>query len=258
MTSDGYMQQSSESKYLFIELNGVETTPTDPLPVNHEALFAAEGISMLSGDAKAPESELVQYFAQRVARHPLDLNAHVDRVYLHFREHDEDGLYSALLDLFLALTDKGIELRTRLLAGSRSVLSPHHFAALEAALNHPVKESALPLARLSVLAKGLTGELPVMIEVVSERAKTRDPLLEAREYIEYSQLEEARQLLETSVLAATDRFDLQMELLMLYRATGNQRQWRIMREKLAHVLKPLPDEWTEFGDHRNAEYENDA
>lgn len=61
----------------------------------------------LALDAETCGDAIVDYLAHRVARMPLDLHAHVQRIILGARLQDRAGAYAALVDLFLALADKG-------------------------------------------------------------------------------------------------------------------------------------------------------
>lgn len=223
-----------------------EDTDASPPPDSLEtAFYSFENFSIPGKDSDLMQS-LAAHLAHAVGRHPHDLKSHVARVYLHHRHKDEEGLYSALLDLFIALEGKGLPLRTRLLNGSRSQLSAPHYAALKQYLVTPIAETNLPRGRTAVLPKGLTGFTRVVDEIVTVRETIRDPLIEAREFIEYFQLDDARLVLEDALLTSPEREDLQAELLELYRATDDHQQWQIMRNKLAHLLGTLPRDWSEF------------
>ena len=245
MTTQGFIELPTETASTAAVISDATTLPL-VIPANFEIAFLTDDLAEDAGKDSALVNGLAQHLAHVVGRHPHDLKSHLARVYLHYRSSDEDGLYSALLDLFLALHDKGLPLRIRLLMGSRSRLSATHFAALYSSLSAPVSESEIPLGRWSVLAKGLTGIPDLVIELASTRDTGRDPLIEARDFIEYCQLEDARTVLENAILANPERPELHAELLELYRATDDQQQWHVMQTKLRHLIDPLPPEWSTF------------
>jgi hypothetical protein len=78
---------------------------------------------------------------------------------------------------------------------------------------------------------------------INTSGEDRDPLLEAREHIEYSQLAEARTVLEEALPRQPSRIELHAELLLLYRATGDLDNFLRTREKLQQVVDSLPAIW---------------
>lgn len=193
---------------------------------------------------------LAEHLSHEVALAPRNLLRHTQRIVFHYRIDDPEGLYSALFDLFSVLRDKGLRLRTRLLRGGRSRLKPEHLAVLSFWLSEqaPPEAKNLPEPKLSVLSSGADGTFELVHAIQDGGRKKRDPLVEAREHIEYSQIEEARETLEDAVLADPDRAELQAELLHLYLATRDYEHFRIMREKLAEIVTTLPDEWQTLGE----------
>jgi len=213
--------------------------------------FMMENLRSVNVGPILVSDDLTEYFAHQVARFPNNLLRHTQRVFFHFGNHDDEGLYSALLDLFLALKERGRALRARLLGGSKSRLSPDRFDALARCIAEPITETELPRGSLSVLSQGLTGILPVVREERGSADSGREALVEAREYIEYFQLDEARALLESAVLADPQRDDLQQELLALYLATNDMEGLRNTRNQLSQLLDPLPEHWLAFDDQQD-------
>ncbi len=104
------------------------------------------------------KGKAADYLARRVARVPMDLRAHVQRVNVNLMHANEEGTYAAVLDLFIALGRDGKLLRRRVLHQARGTLRPLHYQALHDALDQGVSAlTAMPLARRSVLSKGVIG-----------------------------------------------------------------------------------------------------
>jgi len=190
-------------------------------------------------------ARLAEYLAHAIAASPSDLIRHTQRIFFFYENHDSEGLYSALLDLFIALGDAGAALRGRLLKGSKDRLMPEHYRALARWLGRktPLQEKDLPLPTQSILHRGISGTCELVKVFSKERERGRDPLMEAREYIEYFQIEEALELLEAAVLAHPERLALHTELTQLYLATRDLARFRAMREKLSQIMTELPDCW---------------
>ena len=189
--------------------------------------------------------------AQAVAADPSNLIVHTRRIYLHFQQGDHEGLYSALKDLFLVLGQRGLPIRSRLLHGARLHLTAPHYQALEACLgeNRGWVESDLPAATQSLMCDGVEGHFKLVTLTDASDKEARDPLTDAREFIEFSQIEQARDLLEKGVLEQPEREDLQQELLSLYRASRDQDSFLAMRANLERILDTLPQCWLTFSIH---------
>jgi len=191
-------------------------------------------------------ARFAEYLAHAIAATPTDLLRHTQRIFFFYEHHDSEGLYSALLDLFIALGALGKELRRRLLKGSQDRLMPEHYSVLARCLEQdlPCPDKDLPMPNQSVLHQGIVGvrEL-VQVSDSEDKALERDPLLEAREHIEYFQIEEAMDLLEAAVFEHPERKALHLELTQLYQATRDPTRFRAMREKLSQIMTELPDCW---------------
>ncbi|NJD07991.1 MAG: hypothetical protein FIA97_16085 [Methylococcaceae bacterium] len=234
----------------FVIATGEDAPSTDSsAPI--EWGFMMENLRSVNVGPILVSDDLTEYFAHQIARSPNNLLRHTQRIFFHFGSGDEEGLYSALLDLFMALKEKGRALRSRLLGGSKSRLSTERFDALARFVAEPVNETELPRGTLSVLSQGLTGILPIVSEERGPAESSRDVLVEAREHIEYFQLDEARTLLESALLDDPQRDDLQQELLALYLATNDMAGLRATRNQLAQLLDPLPEHWLAFDDQQD-------
>lgn len=210
-----------------------------------EPAFRIEDSSQLNPLCAGMENEVADFLAHAVSAVPHNLLRHTQRIFFHYHRNDQDGLYAALLDLFIALGCRGHRLRKRLLAGARDRLKKDCFARLERWLGSDFLPDwgELPPTRQSVLAPGIIGSTSLVRVSIGARDHDRDSLLEAREHIEYSQLDQARAVLEEALSEQPGRTDLHQELLLLYRATGDLDNFLRTRETLLQIVDALPEIW---------------
>ena len=153
--------------------------------------------------------------ALKVSRKPNDLLAHLRRIYFCYEHALSEPLYAALLDLLIVLDDKGHDLRRRLLAGCRSQLNDQQLLALNIVC-HGLQN--IQGNQFSLFTKGLIGKSQ-LLKVGKPVQAQQDALILAKDYIEYSQLEQAMSTLEQAMELEPDREDIQLLLLELYQST---------------------------------------
>ncbi|CAL1239228.1 conserved protein of unknown function [Candidatus Methylocalor cossyra] len=219
------------------------------MPIPKQFLAGLEPVFWLSGttELRFPvelHRPLADYFQHCITRQPSDLRSHVRRIFLAYEFESRADLYAALIDLFLALGRHGHPLRTRLLELAKPRLEEGQYAFLRQSLGTGLSISPACNVTGSLLSQGVAGHTN-LIKPAPEAAPeaVRDPLLEAREYLEYCQLDEARELLERAVLAQPERRELHQELLDIYRLTRDKTNFAKMHHKLAGIAHPMPDAW---------------
>lgn len=197
---------------------------------------------------------LGDYFCHCVSRNPHDLLSHVRRIYFIYEYEPESEMFPAVLDLFIALGGKGLALRKRMLALAKSRLAIGHYKLLLDALVSGVDERQIGPVSGAFLQGGVEGSL-TLVRVGSQATDgPRDPLVEAREFLEYSQLDEARILLEEAILLTPQRLELHEELLDIYRSTRDEMSFFQMLEELDGIENPALEKWqglAEFFRSRN-------
>jgi hypothetical protein len=227
-------------------------SPAGPFSIEDaeaELVFGFDGMLALIPQFQVSSTVAAEYLAHAIAAEPSNLLCHTQRIYFFFTTVDNDGLYSALLDLFIALGGRGGALRKRLLSGSKSHLSSEQFRTLSRWLvQGAVAEKDRPPATQSILSLGITGTRKLVQVYYAESETQRDPLIEAREYIEYFQIDEARDLLEAAIFMQPDREELHIELIHLYQATRDNAGLQAMREKLSQTMPRLPECWLALGE----------
>ncbi len=184
-----------------------------------------------------------RHLSATVARDPLDLEAHVRRVRI-ARQLSVPGIvFAALVDTFLALGDKGLALRRRLLDATRDVLDSEEATYLERTIETGLTRGMdLPLGTPSVLDPGLMNSQP-MVRHVRAVAAAMGVIEQANALLEQGDLAAARQLLEQSVLQDPHDTAVAQELLAIYRHSRDSQAEAAMREQLAARFGKAPAPW---------------
>jgi len=217
--------------------------------VRLDAAFQMSAVRHLRLTPNRIGDEGIEYIAYHIVRSPMDLCNHVRRIVLQYDMRDSEGLYAALLDLFIVLENKGFDLRRRVLGGARSRLTLQQYRTLYACLNSDqVQCDRLPAPPDSMLAKGLIGSRSLVEAADNENESARDPLIEAREYIEYCQVDQARALLEQAILDQPQRMELHTELLEIYRSTRDRASFLAFWRRLNEIDNSAPDVWETAAD----------
>ncbi len=236
-----------------VEIQDVSPQPEKPklrkvsAHIEPEFLVSHQNNLQLGALKKRPET--AQYIDYQVVRRPRVLSNHVKRILLYVNVADADKLYGGLIDLFIVLDGRGENLRHRMLQVAKPVLDEERYGALQDckgqinSLDHKI-----PTSRDSLLDAGLVGT-SLLLDLSNEQLLSdaeRDPLLEAREYIEYSQIDLARGVLEKAILKDPNREDLHKDLLDILRSANDEARFEQFRVKLDEMSNPHADLWRAF------------
>ena len=184
------------------------------------------------------------YYAHAVARTPTALRLHVQRITLYTQTADS-SVIGALLDLFLVLGDKGLPLRSRMLALARPLISSRDYHTLHRQLEHGDVDTAFLQQRSagSVLSRGIAGDTRLIERTASTGEWPEDPLKSARQQLEYGQTELAQTTLEQALLTDCRRLDLHLALLEIYRHARDRQAAAGMWQRLRGRDNPARTEW---------------
>lgn len=183
----------------------------------------------------------------KVGRNPKDLLAHLRRIYYCYRHQLGEPLYASLLDLLIVLQTRGRQLRQRIISGCRARLDPSRYDLFVGAVDNPER---LPASRYSLFTTGLIGcTALVQINDRAQAAAQIDFLDLANDYIEYSQLEEAMDILETGLATQPRRVDLQVALLELYKSMDNRTRYQLQTGRFRDSGEPLTEDWQALGSY---------
>ncbi len=188
------------------------------------------------------------YLSHQVAREPHDLTSHTQRICLYRDLGDADGIYGALLDLFITLGDKGAALRQRLLQQSAFILTAENYEVLSNILNGTLPVSAQTLSsHHSMLSFNRMSNQEVIRKIENPSIKQEEsPLLIARDLLNSGLIEQAQSLLETTLFATPEDEAISEELMQIYRHTNNRDGCVQLLKKLASSQLALRDQWVEL------------
>lgn len=192
---------------------------------------------------------VLNYLVASILRTPRDLYMHLQRIALCYELKNEEKLYAALADFFVVLQNAGLSIKKRMLAGSRNQLSPLLVQRLQTYL----KDDSLIQGNIySVLTSGIESNIAMVLSRTDNKGEAeQDPLQIARDFIEYSQLEEARETLETAILTTPDYIELHEDLLELYKLTKNVDAFNEMKFTLSEINHPMQVQWDELNSYFN-------
>jgi Tfp pilus assembly protein FimV len=95
----------------------------------------------------------------------------------------------------------------------------------------------------SVFTKGLIGTRNLVQQIETSEKQMHDPLELAYDYIEYSQLAEAKDILEKAIINQPQRLELHQCLLELYKATLDTSGFIKMFNIVDGLGVSIPNEW---------------
>jgi len=202
------------------------------------AFLTQHSLSSQSAEESIVEAD---YLAHQITRNSSDLHSHTQRIF-HFIEKKEDkALYSALVDLFLILGDKGLPLRKRMLISAHTLLSDEEFDCLKQSLSCGLSSGAnitMPQQ------KGIqSNSLPFVQKVKSNVNNQLSPIDEARSYVGYGQFDEAITTLKNAILANPRQLALHNDLLEIFQKTAEKEPFISFYEQLLNNKITLPPLW---------------
>ena len=180
----------------------------------------------------------------KVLRKPWNLLAHLQRIFFCFQQADTEPLYAALLDLLIVLNHKGKPFSQRMIQGSRSKLDSSQLLSLKHAEVEPL---SVPGNRYSLFSQGMIGQRELVVVKQFEQVE-HDYLALARDFIEYSQIEEAMSVLESGLSLHPGRQDLQAALLEIYRSAQQRQRFAMQYDMIKATGAPLIEAWQSLVD----------
>lgn len=191
-------------------------------------------------------NDFLEKLVFRISRKPKCLLTHVQRIYYCFQMHLNAQLFAALVDFLVILNRQGPEISRRMVTGAKSRLSSKQFKALNDYLRDDADINPLSGNQFSIFTQGLVGINNIIQQITTHDEHKHDPLALARDHIEYSQLEEAKQVLEKAILKQPTRLDLHHDLLAIYKSTRDTSGFNRMLAELIQSGVAIPDEWVQL------------
>lgn len=190
-----------------------------------------------------------------ITKKPKCLINHVRRIYYCFQKNLNKQLFAAIVDFLVVLNQQGQAISWRVVLGAKSRLTPEQFKELKGYLKGDTDRNLLSGNQYSVFSKGFIGANK-MIQQIEKEEKEDDPLIIALDYIEYSQLDEAKQVLEDAILVQPERLDLRQELIDLYRLTRDSHRFYQMLAKLTRLGIGITDDWNQLNNYFEGQNNN--
>ncbi|MGZ8225358.1 MAG: hypothetical protein ACXWT3_01810 [Methylococcaceae bacterium] len=187
-----------------------------------------------------------------IARKPNCLIIHVQRIFYCFHANLNEQLFAAIVDFLVILNRRGQAISRRMVIGAKSRLSAGQIKVLKNYLkNHNADINSLSGNRYSIFTKGLLGANNMIQSVSKPDEPSYDPLEIAYDHIEYSQLEEAKRVLEKGILEQPTRLELHHELLALYQFTTDVAGFNQMSAQLTQSGIVVTEQWTDLNNFFN-------
>lgn len=203
--------------------------------VAHEArsrLLFEKSARLISGNDQEFNAGLVDVVYE-IQKHPDNLAAHVYRILICYRVNLTEALYAALIDLLIVLNRRGQALSRRMVGGALTKLNRNHVEALKHVFGNCNSDPALLEGNcFSLFSRGLTGTGFLIEKHVAEEVSERNSLRLAQDAVEYSQLDEAMQILENSLDEQDQQDGIHQLLLELYRSTANHARFSLTLSSL--------------------------
>jgi hypothetical protein len=196
-------------------------------------------------DNELPEQTL-KNLVFLIARTPRQLIAHIQRIYYCYSADLSEQLFAALVDFLVILDRRGARISRRMIKGARSKLSREQYMLLQAFMVNEMDVALLAGNQYSIFTRGLIGTQNLVRLIDASDEQTYDPLDLARDYIEYSQLTEAKDVLERAIISEPHRLELHQGLLELYKSTHDVSGLKKMVELFATLDIAMPDGWNEL------------
>lgn len=179
-----------------------------------------------------------------VAKKPKRLITHIQRIHHCYQSNLQEPLFAALVDLLVVLNGRGKAISRRMIIGTKSKLSDGQYKKLQTFMTENFDVALLSGNQYSVFTKGLVGTGNLVQQIETSDKQTYDSLALAHDYIEYSQLDEAKDVLEKAIVNQPQRLELHQCLLELYKSTLDTSGFTTMFNILAGLDVAMPDDWS--------------
>ncbi len=181
----------------------------------------------------------------RILGKPTDLRAHVQRIFLLIKLGDGAALYSALLDLMIALGEHGQALKRRMLVLAKPLLAPATLDFLQRHLDAGFVADDPGLGRVkgSLLRASDRQGHPLVLRLDGNAVPIVSIVEQVNSLLEYGQLEHAVELLESALLRDPDQEEAAEVLLGLYRSMQADARWHGICEQLQINFGRIPKSW---------------
>jgi tetratricopeptide (TPR) repeat protein len=223
--------------------------PFEELLLSTQVVFHEPISNRLSPPKGVDRDHWATHLAHISSQEPANLLNHVRRIVIHQKYKQPEQLYGAMVDLYIALGDKGERLRFSLLKKSRNLISQERYDLFLACFKHGLQpHHSLPASQYSVLGNFFSGEMRFVSEQeVTQHTDNRrsDPLEIAKEELNYGNVTVAQQILEQAILQSPSRLGLHYGLLEIYRYTRSLDDLIDMENQLGENIGNAQTAWNQ-------------
>lgn len=188
-------------------------------------------------------NNLLKEFVLLITQKPKRLIAHIQRIYHCYQANLQEQLFAALVDLLVVLNGRGKAISRRMITGTKSKLSDEQYKKLQEYMTENLDVALLTGNEYSVFTKGLIGTRNLVQQIEVHDEQEHDPLNLAYDYIEYSQLNEAKEVLEKAIVIQPQRLELHQCLLELYKSTFDSSGFTKMFNIVTTLDAVTPNDW---------------
>lgn len=217
-----------------------QNNATEPTEFNMFLLSDSDAFNFT--DNKLPDNFL-KNLVLLVARKPKRLITHIQRIYHCYQTNLQEQLFAALVDLLVVLNRRGKVISRRMITGTKSKLSEEQYKMLRKFMAEDFDVALLAGNQYSVFTKGLVGTSNLIQQIETSAKQEHDPLDLAHDYIEYSQLDEAKDILEKAIINQPQRLELHQCLLELYKSTRDTSGFITMFNIVSGLDVAIPSDW---------------
>ncbi|WP_340124360.1 hypothetical protein [Methylobacter svalbardensis] len=211
-------------------------------PTEFNKFLLSDSKAFTFTDNKLPDNFL-ENLVFLVTRKPKRLIAHIQRIYHCYQINSQEQLFAALIDLLVVLNRRGLAISRRMIIGTKSKLSGEQYKILHDFMAEDFDVALLAGNQYSVFTKGLIGTGNLVQQLETSNKQTYDPLVLAHDYIEYSQLDEAKDILERAIINQPQRLELHQCLLELYKSTRDTSGFITMFNIVSGLDVAMPSDW---------------
>lgn len=211
-------------------------------PTEFNKFLLSDSKAFTFTDNKLPDNFL-ENLVFLVTRKPKRLIAHIQRIYHCYQINSQEQLFAALIDLLVVLNRRGQAISRRMIIGTKSKLSGEQYKILHDFMAEDFDVALLAGNQYSVFTKGLIGTGNLVQQLETSDKQTYDPLVLAHDYIEYSQLDEAKDILERAIINQPQRLELHQCLLELYKSTRDTSGFITMFNIVSGLDVAMPSDW---------------
>jgi len=217
----------------------------EAVPRSFQAIFKLEG-GFFESAVHQDDRVLLEKLVFNIARKPRHLPSHIQRIVICYKNSWSGRLLAALMDFLIVLNGRGKAISQRVLFGAKSRLTEDDLRLLQDFLSDKAAAKWPNTNQYAVFSRGLEGTGHLIGQAKQIQKPDYDPLDLARDHIEYSQLDEAKRVLQQAVLEDPNRVALQEQLLELYWSTRDHEGFMAMFKQMQQASFSMIEGWAKL------------